>query len=313
VGRDAAAALEAFADLAPWLAQRSFEVEDESDARLVATWLADRAGYTGCFAATQGRTTTYLAVQLTGPQGLGQGQKLWCSGCGTMQRAAKRIIAGPGGISLCDGCGETLAAILGEDTAAPSDASPLPVGAWPTLRYCVFCGEARPNRARTASRARRASACTTHVNHVLITGQSLSNGYNSAALSNMPLYTHVRFNTCVRAGGVGLTGFVPLVETWDGKHGETIASGLSNQAASLWEAAGYTRPDMLVSAHGVDGPATSSSRRGRRRTRPGWRRSPRGLQGGRASRNARRRTHLTERTVFQTRVPRIQCSSSPFA
>lgn len=140
-----AAALEGFGDLAPWLAQRSFVVDDEADARLVATWLAARAGYTGCFAAPQGRAIAYLAVQLTGPEGLGQGQKLWCSGCGTMQRAAKRIIAGPGGISLCDGCGATLGAMLGDAGAPPSDASPLPVGAWPTLRYCVFCGEPRPN------------------------------------------------------------------------------------------------------------------------------------------------------------------------
>lgn len=91
------------------------------------------------------------------------------------------------------------------------------------------------------------------VNHVLITGQSLSNGYGSAVVSTMQLYTNLSFNTGVRAGAEGLVGLVPLVETSDGAHGETIASGMANLASSLWEAAGYTRQDMLMSAHGVDG------------------------------------------------------------
>lgn len=115
--------------------------------------------------------------------------------------------------------------------------------------HCGGCGAACP-----AGVACVQGACPHYdVTHVLITGQSLSNGYNSAALSSMQLYTHVSFNTGVRAGGVGLTGFVPLVESWDGKHGETIASGLGSMAASLWEGAGYTRPDLLISAHGADG------------------------------------------------------------
>lgn len=91
------------------------------------------------------------------------------------------------------------------------------------------------------------------INHVLITGQSLSNGYGSSVVSDMQLYTNLRFATGVRAGAVGLEAFAPLVETWDGKHGETIASGMANLASALWEAAGFTRQDMLVSAHGVDG------------------------------------------------------------
>jgi hypothetical protein len=91
------------------------------------------------------------------------------------------------------------------------------------------------------------------VNHVLLTGQSLSNGYGSAVVSLMQLYTNVSFNTGVRAGAEGLVAFVPLVETLQGSHGETIASGMANLASSLWETAGYTRQDMLVSAHGVSG------------------------------------------------------------
>ena len=52
-----------------------------------------------------------------------------------------------------------------------------------------------------------------------------SNGYGSAVVSALQLHANLSFNTGVRAGAAGLTGFIPLVETWDGAHGETIASG----------------------------------------------------------------------------------------
>lgn len=89
--------------------------------------------------------------------------------------------------------------------------------------------------------------------HLLITGQSLSNGYGSAVLSTMQPHGNLSFNTGVRAGAMGLTGFIPLVEAWDGAHGETIASGMANLAGNLWAAAGFDARTFLVSAHGVDG------------------------------------------------------------
>lgn len=89
--------------------------------------------------------------------------------------------------------------------------------------------------------------------HLLITGQSLSNGYSSAVVSAIQPFGNLSFNTGVRAGAAGLTGFIPLIETFDGAHGETIASGMANLAGSLWEAAGFDSRTFLVSAHGVDG------------------------------------------------------------
>ncbi len=131
-------------ELAPWLSQPAQAVSDEADVHVVTTWLAARAGYTGCFPARAAGSTTYFAVMLTGPAAVGQGNRPWCSACGTMQRAAKRIIAAGEGVALCDTCGSTLAAIL-EDTPAPEPANAMPmvVGSWPTLRYCLFCGEPR--------------------------------------------------------------------------------------------------------------------------------------------------------------------------
>lgn len=97
-------------------------------------------------------------------------------------------------------------------------------------------------------------ACdATDVVHLLITGQSLSNGYGSAVVSALQLHANLSFNTGVRAGAAGLTGFIPLVETWDGAHGETIASGMANLAGNLWVADGFDARTFLVSAHGADG------------------------------------------------------------
>ncbi|MEZ4453385.1 MAG: MXAN_6577-like cysteine-rich protein [Nannocystaceae bacterium] len=102
-------------------------------------------------------------------------------------------------------------------------------------------------------------AATRH--HVLITGQSLSTGAKAAPVSTMQPYANVSFNTGVRAGGVGLTSFIPLVETWNGVEGETIASGLANGVAAAAEARGEAYA-MLVSAHGVSGQPYSALKKG---------------------------------------------------
>lgn len=90
------------------------------------------------------------------------------------------------------------------------------------------------------------------VHHVLITGQSLSLGATSTVVSVVQPYTNVSFNAGVRAGGVNLTGFIPLVELWDGSQGETIASGLANLVAAQAQEQGGDHV-MLVSAHGASG------------------------------------------------------------
>lgn len=99
------------------------------------------------------------------------------------------------------------------------------------------------------------------IHHVLITGQSLSTGATSPVVSAVQPYANLSFNTGVRAGGANLTGFIPLVETWDGSQGETIASGLANMIAGQEAQSGgaYT---MLVSAHGVSGQPYSVIKKG---------------------------------------------------
>ena len=61
------------------------------------------------------------------------------------------------------------------------------------------------------------------IHHLLISGQSLSCGATSPVVSAEQPYGNLSFNTGVRAGGAGLSSFIPLVETWDGSQGETIA------------------------------------------------------------------------------------------
>ena len=99
------------------------------------------------------------------------------------------------------------------------------------------------------------------VNHVLITGQSLSTGATSPVVSAVQPFMNVSFNTGVRAGAVGLTGFIPLIETWDGSQGETIASGLANLVAAQAQAQGGAHV-MLVSAHGIGGQPYSVLKKG---------------------------------------------------
>ncbi len=67
------------------------------------------------------------------------------------------------------------------------------------------------------------------LHHLLISGQSLSTGSGARGRRHgAAVHQNVSFNTGVRAGGVNLTGFIPLVETWNGGEGETIASGAAN-------------------------------------------------------------------------------------
>lgn len=115
--------------------------------------------------------------------------------------------------------------------------------------HCGGCGVA----CEVGDPCVQGSCDAVDVVHLLITGQSLSNGYNSAVVSTTQPYANLSFNTGVRAGGANLTGFVPLVETVSGIRGETIASGMANLAGSLWMAEGFEPRVHLASAHGVDG------------------------------------------------------------
>jgi hypothetical protein len=108
------------------------------------------------------------------------------------------------------------------------------------------------------------TACSSgaYYNHVLITGQSLSTGAAANVVSTTQPFDNVRFNTGVRAGGAGLTSFVPLVETQVGGEGETIAFGMANEATSLVEAAGYTSSPFLMSCNGVGGQPYAALKKG---------------------------------------------------
>lgn len=99
------------------------------------------------------------------------------------------------------------------------------------------------------------------LHHVLITGQSLSQGALSEVVSIEQPFENVSFVTGVRAGGVGLDSLVPLVETSDGFHGETLASGMANLLSARAMAAG-TEHRSLVSAHGVSGQPYAALRKG---------------------------------------------------
>lgn len=99
------------------------------------------------------------------------------------------------------------------------------------------------------------------LHHVLITGQSLSQGALSEVVSTEQPFDNVSFATGVRAGGVGLASLVPLVETSDGFHGETLASGLANLMSERAIAAGREHRS-LFSAHGVSGQPYAALQKG---------------------------------------------------
>jgi len=95
------------------------------------------------------------------------------------------------------------------------------------------------------------------VNHVLITGQSLSVGVSGAPpLSTSQPFHNLMFNTGVMAGGEDLESFEPLVEG-DFIPGskavvETMSSAFANLVTELSLAGGdpSARHDLLVSVHG---------------------------------------------------------------
>ena len=99
------------------------------------------------------------------------------------------------------------------------------------------------------------------LHHLLISGQSLSTGSGALVVSTEQPYQNVSFNTGVRAGDVGLTGFIPLIETWNGAEGETIASGAANLVAELEQARGSAHR-ILASAHGVGGQPYAALKKG---------------------------------------------------
>ena len=99
------------------------------------------------------------------------------------------------------------------------------------------------------------------IHHLLIGGQSLSVGSGSMVVSLDQPYQNLSFNTGVRAGADGLTGFIPLVETQQGGLGETIASGLTNHVAEQQGLTGDVHR-ILASAHGVGGQPYAALKKG---------------------------------------------------
>lgn len=99
------------------------------------------------------------------------------------------------------------------------------------------------------------------LHHVLISGQSLSQGSQSEVVSTEQPFENVSFVTGVRAGGVGLDSFIPLVETLQGSQGETPASGMANLLSERAIDAGRQHRS-LMSAHGVGGQPYAALRKG---------------------------------------------------
>lgn len=101
------------------------------------------------------------------------------------------------------------------------------------------------------------------VNHVLISGQSLSTGTAGyPAISTSQPHNNLMFNPGVRAGGV-VSSFVPLVESNNGEvEGETIASGMANLATEFAQDLGEATHDLLMSCHGVGSYAYSQLKKG---------------------------------------------------
>lgn len=99
-----------------------------------------------------------------------------------------------------------------------------------------------------------APASTPTLNHVLSTGQSLSIGFGSAALSTSQPFSNVMFSDGVQATANFDDPLVPLVEADD----ETMSSGLANLASSLAPSA----HPILVSVHGVASTPYSGLKKG---------------------------------------------------
>lgn len=123
--------------------------------------------------------------------------------------------------------------------------------------HCGVCGAGCP--AGQPCVGGQCVAASLH--HVLISGQSLSQGALSQVVSLEQPFENVSFVTGVRAGGAGLDSFIPLVETWDGSQGETLASGMANLLSQRAVDAGGSHRS-LFSAHGVGGQPYSALRKG---------------------------------------------------
>ena len=111
-------------------------------------------------------------------------------------------------------------------------------------------------------KSRSPSFVARDVNHVLISGQSLSTGtQGTPALSTTQPHDNLMFDTGVRAGASGAS-LVPLVESDADVEGETIASGMANLATELAQDLGEATHDLLMSAHGVASYAYSQLKKG---------------------------------------------------
>lgn len=137
------AALAATGDV-PELLLPTMAAPSADHARLVAYWLAVRAGYTGVWIGKRGKATAYYAVDLTGPTALPSGHTPWCTACGRLRRAVAKLIAGPDGVAVCGGCVATLAELRSPPRPAGAlPLSPVDESYSPCLRFCQLCGELR--------------------------------------------------------------------------------------------------------------------------------------------------------------------------
>lgn len=130
--------LAAMPELAPALATRKIKTKLQ-DVSLVANAFATRAGFTGVFSAPRGDAVALLAVDITSKDAEGVGHEPWCTSCGRLRRAVTTLVAGPGGVALCNVCAKTLGDMLDEDGERPKTAPP--TGMPPVFSFCLFCGE----------------------------------------------------------------------------------------------------------------------------------------------------------------------------
>jgi len=64
-------------------------------------------------------------------------KRLCCSFCGKSEQAVAKLAAGPGGITICDGCVEACRLFMDGETALPRDFQP---ASWPTERLLEVLG-----------------------------------------------------------------------------------------------------------------------------------------------------------------------------
>ncbi len=95
------------------------------------------------------------------------------------------------------------------------------------------------------------------INHIISTGQSLSIGYNSVAISLTQPYSNLMFADGVQAVDNFDDPLIPLVEA----DVETMSSALANEVSSLEIEEGRTH-DALVSVHGIGGSTYDQIKKG---------------------------------------------------